>query len=135
MTKGLRNRQGGFTITEMVVALSLFGLSIIMIMGTMTTLQETQRNERYLDHANASAREIIEAARNGGYDTLIAGQTYDRSTSVSDLLPGRAASLTVAASSDMPDIKQIDVDVSYQVGTATRHVYSTALIGKGGVAP
>lgn len=128
-------RQQGFTITEMVVALALFGLTVVMVMGTMSTIQQAQRSEAYLDLANTAAREIIEDARNGGYDTLVAGQAYDRTSLVTEDLPGRGASLAVTASSDLPDIKKVDVDVSYNVGALTRHVYMTALIGKEGIAP
>lgn len=126
--------QVGFTITEMVVALALFGLIIVAIMGVMGTLQQAQRSERYLDLANTAARKIVEEARNGGYDALTVG-THNLTSSVTDALPGRGASLTVGASSDLPEIKKLEVDVSYKVGTATRHVYTTALIGKGGIAP
>lgn len=128
-------RQNGFTITEMVVALALFGLAVITIMGTMSTLQQAQRSERYLDLANTAARQIIEEARNGGYDSLVAGQVYDRTSVVSDVLPGRSASLSVTASSELPDMKKLSVDISYNVGLYTRHVYTTALIGKGGISP
>lgn len=135
LIKRKTTRQEGFTITEMIVALALFGLAVIMIMGTMNTIQQAQRSERYLDLANTAARKIVEEARNGGYDSLTAGQTYDRTSVVSESLPGRAASLSVTASSELPDIKKLSVDVSYQVGTLTRHVYTTALIGKGGISP
>lgn len=133
--KQIAGRQAGFTITEMVVALTLFGLSIITVMGTMNTIQQSQRSERYLDLANTAAKQIIEEARNGGYEALVAGQSYDRTSSVSDTLPGRAATLSVSASTSMPDFKQVDVDVAYNVGSVTRHVYSSAIIGKGGITP
>ena len=135
LIKRKTKRQEGFTITEMIVALALFGLAVIMIMGTMNTIQQAQRSELYLDLANTAARKIIEEARNGGYDSLTAGQTYDRTSVVSDALPGKTASLSVTASSELPDIKKLNVDVSYKVGTLTRHVYTTALIGKGGISP
>lgn len=119
----------------MVVSLALFGLMIVAVMGAMAVIQQTQRSEQYLDLANTAARKIIEEARNGGYDSLTAGETYVRTTSVSEQLPGRSASLKVSASSDLPDIKKLEADVSYSVGSTTRHVYMTALIGKGGISP
>lgn len=127
-------RQEGFTITEMVVALALFGLAVITIMGTMSTLQQAQRSERYLDLANTAARKLVEQARNGSYDGLALG-TQNVKSFVSDDLPGKDATMTVSTSSTLPDIKKIDVDVSYKIGNYTRHVYTTALIGKGGIAP
>lgn len=125
----------GFTLTELVVALAVFGIVTVAIINMINLMQQTQRSERYLDMANTAAKQIVEQARNGGYDTLVAGQTYNRTDLVSDLLPGRAASMTVSNSSEMPDFKRLDVDVSYQVGTLTRHVYSSAIIGKGGITP
>ena len=134
-TQSAKRAEKGFTITEMVVALTLFGLSIITVMGTINTIQQAQRSERYLDLANTAARQIIEEARNGGYEALVVGQTYNRTSSVSTVLPGRGATLQVSASSSLADFKRLDVDVTYTVGTQQRHVYSTAIIGKGGIAP
>lgn len=128
-------RQAGFTIVEMVVALGLFALSTIVIVGMLAVMQQAQRSERYLDLANTAARTIVEEARNGGYDLLVTGTTYDRTSLVSDTLPGRSASMAVSASSGFPDIKRIEVTVSYQVGSLTRSVNTTALIGQGGIAP
>lgn len=135
LAKQRMRRQEGFTITEMIVALSLFGLSVVSVMGAMNTIQQSQRSERYLDLANTAAKQIIEEARNGNYNNLAAGQSYDRTSSVSTSLPSGAATLTVSASTSMPDFKQLEVDVSYKIGSYTRHVYSTAIIGKGGISP
>lgn len=134
LIKRTTKRQDGFTITEMVVALALFGLAVVTIMGTMNTLQQAQRSERYLDLANTAARKIVEQSRNGSYDGLAVG-TYNLASSVTDELPGKGATLVVSSSSSLPDIKKLEVDVSYKVGTVTRHVYTTALIGKGGISP
>ncbi len=131
----IKHYSQGFTLTELVVALAVFGIITISIVSLINVSQEAQRSERYLDLANTAARQIVEQARNGGYDTLVAGQSYTRTDQVSDLLPDRAASLSVSASSDMPDFKRLDVDVSYKVGSLTRHVYSSAIIGKGGITP
>ena len=135
LAKWRTRQQDGFTITEMIVALSLFGLSVISIMGAMATIQQSQRSERYLDIANTTAKQIIEEARNGGYTSVTAGQSYDRTSSVPASLPSGAATLSVSASDSMPDFKQLDVDVSYKVGNLTKHVYSSAIIGKGGISP
>ena len=116
LIKRTTKRQDGFTITEMVVALALFGVAVVTIMGTMSTLQQAQRSELYLDLANTAARQIIEEARNGGYDSLVAGQVYDRTSVLSDILPGGSASLSVTASSELPDMKKLSVDISYNVG-------------------
>lgn len=126
--------QAGLTVVEMVVAVTLFGLFVVAITSTMNTIQQAQRSERYLDLANTAAREIIEKVRNGGYDAVTVG-SHNFTSSVSEAVPGRAATLTVTSSSDLPDIKKLDVDVSYDVGTLKRHVYMTALIGKGGISP
>lgn len=126
--------QKGLTVVEMVVAVTLFALFVVAITGTMNTIQQAQRSERYLDLANTAAREIIERVRNGGYDAIAVG-SHDFTTSVPEAIPGRAATLTVSATSDLPDIKKLEVDVSYDIGTLKRHVYMTALIGKGGIAP
>lgn len=126
--------QKGLTVVEMIVALTLFGLSVIAIIGTMATIQQAQQNERYLDLANTGAREIIERVRNGGYDALAVGG-HDFTSYLPASLPGRVATLTVSVSSDLPDIKKLELQVGYDVGLQKRYVYSTALIGKGGLSP
>lgn len=133
-SKQHRDSQKGLTVVEMVVAVTLFALFVVAITGTMNTIQQAQRSERYLDLANTAAREIIEKVRNGGYDAVAVGN-HDFTTSVPEAVPGRAATLTVTSSSDLPEIKKLEVDVSYDVGTLKRHVYMTALIGKGGISP
>lgn len=125
----------GFTLIELVVALTVFGIITGSVISLVTVTQEAQRSERYLDFANTAARQIIEQARNGGYDTLTAGQTYDRTDFVSAQLPGGEASLMVSASTELPDFKRLDVDVSYDTGSLKRHVYASAVIGKGGITP
>lgn len=131
----VRHSSQGFTLTELVVALAVFGIVTVSVISLITVTQEAQRSERSLDLANTAARQIVEQARNGAYDTLTAGQTYDRTALVPAQLPGGAASLTVSASSDMPDFKRLDVDVSYKVGPLTKHTYTSAIIGKGGITP
>lgn len=130
-----KQQQTGFTITEMVVSLALFGLLVVGIMSMMGALQQTQRNEKYLELANTVAEDIVEAARNGEYSALTAGQTYDRTSRVPEELPGGVASMAVSSTTTLPDLKRVEVDVSYEVGTVTRHVYATALIGQGGITP
>lgn len=130
-----RHKSQGFTLTELVVALAVFGIVVVAIISLISVSQQAQRSERYLDLANTAARLIVEHARNGGYDALVSGQTYSRTDLVSESLPDRSATLIVSASADMPDFKRIDVDVSYKVGSITRHVYSSAIIGKGGITP
>ena len=107
LIKRTTKRQDGFTITEMVVALALFGLAVVTIMGTMNTLQQAQRSERYLDLANTAARKIVEQSRNGSYDGLAVG-TYNLASSVTDELPGKGATLVVSSSSSLPDIKKLE---------------------------
>lgn len=119
----------------MVVSLALLGLLVVGIMSMMGAMQQSQRSEQYLEWANTAAEDIVEGARNGEYSSLTAGQTYDRTSRVSEDLPGRAASMTVSSTTSLPDLKRVEVDVSYTVGTATRHVYTTALIGQGGITP
>lgn len=125
----------GFTLIELVVALAVFGIITVSVISLVTVTQEAQRSEHYLDLANTAARQIVEQARNGSYDALQAGETYDRTDFVSEQLPEGEASLQVSASSDLPDFKRLDVDVSYKVGSLTRHAYASAIIGKGGITP
>jgi prepilin-type N-terminal cleavage/methylation domain-containing protein len=126
--------QKGFTLTEVIVSLAVFGIVAAAIVGMINFTQEAQRNEVYLSAANTAAKQIIEEARDGQYDVLIPGQTYDKTALVPDTLPSRSASLTVSASTSMPDLKRLDVRVAYKVGVFDRHVDLSAIIGKGGIA-
>jgi len=131
----MKHSSPGFTLTELIVALAVFGIVTMSVINLITTTQEAQRSEQYLDLANTAAREVVEQARNGGYDALVAGQAYDRTALVSSRLPSGAALMTVSVSNELPDFKRLDVDVSYKVGSLTRHAYASAVVGKGGITP
>ena len=117
------------------MAMGVFGLVMVAVIGMISANQQAQVQGRYYDIAASSARRIVETARNGGYDSLVAGQTYSRTASLPEGLPGGAASMTISMPTGATEVKRIDVDVSYTVGATTRHAYSSAMIGKGGITP
>ncbi len=131
-----RGYSKGFTLTEMVIALALFGIISVSIVNTIGLTQQAQRNERYLDLANTTAKQIIEEARNGQYTALTAstaGISYDRAYDVPSELPNGYANIVVSQSTTMPDFKRVDVTVGYKIGTLDRHVNESAIIGLGGI--
>ena len=127
-----RNNEAGVTIVEVIVALVLFGVMMTAMALMISAMQQSQRNEQYLDLANVAAKAIVEDARNGKYDTLGVGSTYSRTDMVSDRLPNKNATLEVTQAAAFNDRKQVKVTVSYTVGADTRSVMMTAIISARG---
>ncbi len=133
-TQHRAKRQQGVTIVEVIVAVVLFGVMMTAMALMISAMQQSQRNEQYLDLANTAAKAIIEDARNSKYATLSIGSTYSRTDMVSDRLPNKNAILEVTQPAAYNDRKQVKVTVSYTVGTDTRSVVMTAIISaRGGV--
>lgn len=127
-----RGCEYGVTIVEVIVALVLFGVMMIALTLMISAMQQSQRNEQYLDLANTAAKAIIEDARNGKYDALNPGSTYTRTDMVSDRLPSKSASLEVTQPTAYADHKQVKVTVSYLVGSEPKSVVMTAMISERG---
>ncbi|MFZ1361295.1 MAG: type II secretion system protein [Candidatus Saccharimonadales bacterium] len=132
MTRINSHKQQGFTLTEIIVTLAIFGIVMVAIIGAVSTTQSAQQNERYLDLANTTAKQIIEETRNGQYASL-ANTSYNRTANVPASLPDGHATMVVSQSADMPDTKRIEVTVGYKIGSYDRAVTQTAYITESGI--
>lgn len=124
----------GFTVVELIVATVIFAIVLTMAVMSFVAVQDTQRNERYLDISSTSAQRIIEYARNGHYSSLEVGQSYNMNHLLPDgKLPDGTATLHVASAGMPGKLKRVTVDVRYSVGALTRDTQVTAVIGAGGI--
>ena len=128
-------RQHGFTIVETLVAISIFAIAIISIATLAGSLQQSHRNNQYLNVAMTEAKDIIEMARSTEYGSLQYGSTVDKTSELTDSnLPNGTASMTTNYVEGTYGLKRIDVTVSYVVNSDTRTVQLSSIIGLWGTA-
>ena len=131
----IRNlRQTGFTITEVLVVVSVFGITMVAMGMMFSSLQGAQRSARYLDIATNAAKDQIELLRNSNYTLLQPGTpAIDFSTSLPNELPGKTGH-AVITDPLLPNLKRVDVTITYKIGNDTRTVKMTSFIGASGLA-
>lgn len=125
--------QTGFTVIEVLVAVSIFAISIISIATLAASLQQAHRNNQYLAIASTAAKDIIEIARNTEYGSLKYGETINKNSILPSNLPNGNASLTTVYVEGTYALKRVDVTVTYTVGTDTRKVMLSSFIGLSGI--
>lgn len=125
----------GFTITELIVAMTLFTLIVMTFVSLVTSIQYNQRVTQYLDIAKNAAVAQMEKVRSEP-DKLTDGQ-IGFSGSLPDGLPSNATGMvTVSPSSQVAGMKNIDVNVTfvYPDGGMSRSVEISSTIGATGMA-
>jgi PKD repeat protein len=133
----LRNRQGeaGFTLVEMVVGVTLM-VTIVLSFGRAIDggLRGTQEiSDRGAFTAVATSE--IESVRSAAFDSLIPGPPTSTPMPASGDVPAHTITRTVAWKSGSTEIKEIDVDVTWQEGASARHVSMSTLRYPGGAGP
>ncbi len=116
----------GFTLTELVIAISLFGLIIPIIALSVTELTILNARSRNILLANTAAQNKVETLRSQGFNSIPTG-TVDFSSELSSLLSSpKTASYTITNST--ASIKDVSITISFRDGTTTRTTqYQTSI--------
>lgn len=129
-------RQGpnddGLTIVELIITILVLGIVAIAITNLFIGIQNEQRQAAYLTSATHAAQTEVETLRNNSYTSLTAGQNIDFTDQLPSSLP--EAQGTVAVSTPEPDLRRVDVTVSYVVNGATHNVVLSSTIGVIGIS-
>jgi len=127
-------RQEGFTVVEMAVVVTIFGIMVISLGTFFSVLETSQRSARYLDIATHAAKDEIEQLRNSNYALLMPGTTIDFTSSLPSGLPAGSTGSAVISDPSLTNLKRVDVTVSYAIGSTPKTVKLTSFIGASGLA-
>ncbi len=109
------------------MAVVILSIAITSLVSIAITAQYAQRDAYYLSEANRAASTKIEEMLATPYDELSDGTTNFSSDSSLDNLPaGSTGEMVIATAALAPDSKQIDVTVTYTIGTQEKEVFMTA---------
>lgn len=95
-----------------MVAITVLGLVISGIGGLYYIMQITEVRSQHLDLALRAARTEIESLRNTGYNALTPGSNITFTSSLPASLPPDRAG-TVVVSQPLPELRRVDVTVTY----------------------
>ena len=127
----IQKNQGGFTIVEIIVGLTvatIFTFGIVILITTLITINDKARD---LSLSNGLAENKIESLRSADFVSLEDG-TYD----FSDELPqtiGKTGNATYQISSVNSALKQIYLTIEYDEKGITRTLEYRTYIGELGV--
>lgn len=126
-----RNKENGFTIIEIIIAITLFAIIVPSIVGMITTAGYI--NKKSIDYTlvNNMAEEKIESLRSKGYAALADGTTDFSNELPGTLTPPNSASYTITPAST--DVKKVEVSISYTSQGEQKTFSYTSYISKNGL--
>src|SRR5690606_25389733 len=83
----MRRNESGFTLVELIAAISLMGLMVIGIVNLYTSIETAQRKSYHLEIATRAGEKQIESLRNSQYGSLEPDTTMDFSDGLPAELP------------------------------------------------
>lgn len=124
----------GFTIVELIVAMTLFTLVVMTFVSLVTSIQYNQRITQYMDTAKNAAVSHMEKMRSEP-STLVDGQIDFTDALPTDLPSGTTGVATVSLSTVATGMKDITVEVkfTYPSGGLERNVAIRSTIGPMGI--
>lgn len=126
-----KNTSGGFTVIELLVAITLFALIIPAMAGGINNLTVLNNRAKDLALASLIAEYKIETLRSVGYNSITVGTTDFSSSLPNTLASPKTASYAVTNPSN--GIKQIVVTISYKDYNRTTTKSYTTIISELGV--
>lgn len=128
MPQAQNRNEGGFTLVETLVTVVVLGIVIASMAGLYYTMQVVQVQSQHLDLATRSARTEIENLRNNGYNALTPGNTINFTSDLpTGLPPGKQG--TVVISQPLPELRRVDVTITYSDYGKSQKVTLSSNIG------
>lgn len=128
----MKNKQQGFTIVELLVATLIIGIVAASISTLFISINTLQRKTARIDSATRAAQREVEMLRNDNYASLTAGQSLSFTDRLPNSLPADRNG-TVTVSEPSPDLKRVDVTVTYTDSGKQERIVLSSLIGVIGI--
>lgn len=124
--------QGGFSIIELLVSLSVLAIIIPVLTIGITSLVRLNDRARDLSLISVIAENKIESLRSIGYNSIAVNPSVDFSNELpSTLAPPKSASYSVVESSGN---KRIEVSISYTDDGVLKNIKYASVVSETGIA-
>jgi prepilin-type N-terminal cleavage/methylation domain-containing protein len=107
------SKEKGFTLVELMVTITVLGLVITGLGGLYYVMQVMEVRSQRLDVAMRAARTKIEGLRNNGYGSLTPGSNINFTGELPPSLPAGKQGI-VAVSQPLPELRRVDVTITYE---------------------
>lgn len=125
-------RESGFTLVELLAAITIMGLLVIGIVNLYITIGNAQRKSYHLEIATRAGEKQIESLRNAQYGNLEPGTDMDFTDELPDELPEPRSGVVVISEPE-EGLRRVDVTITYKDGGGTKTVKQSSLIGVIGI--
>lgn len=129
----MKANASGFSLIELIVAMTVFGLMAIGIINLFIGIDAMQRRAQRIETATRAAESEIESLRNNHYNSLESGTTLDFSDELPESLPAPRTG-EVVITEPTPGLKKLEVTVTYNQQPQGKSITLTGLIGSIGIA-
>lgn len=129
----MRKNESGFTLIELIVAITVTGLILGGIVNVYIGIQTMQRKTYHMELATRAGERQIESLRNSHYASLEPGVPIDFTDELpSDLASPKTGTVDVTEPSD--GLRRVDITITYKDGSSTQTIKQSSLIGVIGIA-
>lgn len=126
-----KDRSQGFTITELVVTLTLLAVTVPALAGFISTLSGTNDRARDMATIQGLVENKVESLRSASFTSLTDGTTTFTSELASTIASPRSATYTVSTLNAA--LKQVDVAVTFNDHGTARTLNYRTYVGELGV--
>jgi prepilin-type N-terminal cleavage/methylation domain-containing protein len=128
----MSNKQAGFTLVELIVALTVVGIIVVGITNLFITVEGTQRRTAHLETASRAGEQKLESLRNVHYNNLTTGSTITFTSELPASIP-TPRTATVAITEPTTGLKRLDLTITYREGKKDKTVLISSEIGVIGI--
>ncbi|MEX0934256.1 MAG: prepilin-type N-terminal cleavage/methylation domain-containing protein [Candidatus Saccharimonadales bacterium] len=125
--------QSGFTLVELLVAMSIFSLITVGIFQLFIAIDSMQRRTQRIEVATRAAEAKIESLRNNHYNSLEPDTTIVFTDELPDELP-EPRSAEVNITEETPGLKQLEVTITYAQRPQDKTIVLTGVMGSIGIS-
>lgn len=126
----MKNKSGGFTVIELIVAIGLVGVLVPSLYLAVNTVNTINKRSRNIFIVNVSVENKIEKLRSGGYNSIPTGELDFTNELPSELPKPNSAVLNISSSGGM---KTIDVNVNFFDSGRQRSTQYKTIISETGI--